>query len=234
MSQNKNKIPNDFQRKGLELINSLVSLSESVFFLVEPDMQHRGAVVFDSRSDIEKQYTTTYGRMDPLNPERFSDTDDLVVTLDSQMAAHLLKQTIYYQEFMVPNNHRYVADMFFRHEGQIIAVLSMLREERLGNYSEEELQLLRKLQPFLEYSLKSVYLPKRHKERLSIYEKYGLTERELDVIELLLSGTSNKEIAVELSLGLATVKTHLHHIFQKTSVQSRSELVAKVLLDLQS
>ncbi len=228
-----NSVPNEFQHKALELINSLLSLSDSVFFLVEPDMQHRGAVVFNSPSDLEKEYSATYWKMDPLNPERFRNRDDRVVTLDSQMAPHLLRQTIYFQEFMVPHNHRYVTDMFFRQEGEIIAVLTMLREESLGNFSQQELALLNRLQPFFEYSLKSVWLPRRNSQRNSVSQKYGLTEREVDVIELLLSGATNKEIAAELSLGLATVKTHLHHIFQKTEVQSRSELVAKVLLDLQ-
>lgn len=228
----KHNFPNIFQRKALDLINDLIPLSASVFFLVEPDMRHRGAVVYKSGSEIEKQYETTYGIMDPLNPERFSRSDERVVTLDSQMSPHMLKKTVYYQEFMVPNNHRFVADMFFRYEGQIVAVLSMLREEGQGNYSRDELKLLCKLQPFLEYSLNAVYLPQRKEERTSIIEKYSLTERELDVLELLLNGSSNKDIAVELGLGLATVKTHLHHIFQKISVFSRSELIAKVLQDL--
>ncbi|MBN1006763.1 helix-turn-helix domain-containing protein [Amphritea pacifica] len=126
-----------------------------------------------------------------------------------------------------------VADMFFHHYGRIIVVLSMLREEDMGNYSGDELALLCKLQPFIEYSLNVVYLTQRQQERTSTTEKDGLAERELDVIELLLSGASNKAIAVDLCPGLATVKTHLHHIYQKVSVQSRSELVANVLLNLQ-
>ncbi|RTE67555.1 DNA-binding response regulator [Amphritea opalescens] len=227
------KFPNEFQRKALALINDLMPLSELVFFLVEPDMRHRGAVVYKSGADIEKQYEAAYSQMDPLNPERFTNRDDRVVTLDSQMSPHLLKQTIYYQEFMVPNNHRFVADMLFRHEGRIIAVLTMLREAGLGNYSTHELHLLRSLQPFLEYSLNAVYLPHRNDERQSITDHYALTERELDVLELLLSGSSNKEIALALGLGLATIKTHLHNIFQKVSVQSRSELIAKILPLLQ-
>lgn len=230
--KNNNKIPNQFQSKSLEMINSLLPLSGAIFFLVEPDMQHRGVVLYNMKPDIEKEYTTHYSSLDPLNPARFSHSEDTLVTLDSQMAAHMLKQTLYYQEFMVPNNHRYVTDMFFRQEGRIIAVISMLREEALGKFLPDELMLLKKVQPFLEYSLNAVYMPQRNQERQSISEKYSLTERELDVLELLLSGTSNKQIAIELNLGLATIKTHLHHIFQKTNVQTRSELVSTVLLDL--
>ncbi|KEA65238.1 hypothetical protein ADIMK_0560 [Marinobacterium lacunae] len=48
----------------------------------------------------------------------------------------------------------------------------------------------------------------------------------------VLRGSSNKAIATDLALGEATVKTHLIRIFRKTEVKKRSELVAKVLLDL--
>lgn len=229
-----NQIPNQFQKKSLELINSLVQVSSSSFFLVEHGMQHRGTVVQDNKPDIDREYTTKYASMDPLNPEKFQDSDSVVVTLDSQIAPHMLKQTLYYQEFMQQYNHRYVADMFFRNEGQIVAILSLLREESLGNFTSQELTLLKKVQPFMEYSLNTVYLPQRDQERQSITERYQLTERELDVLELLISGANNKQIANELSIGLATTKTHLHHIFQKMEVSTRSELVSKVVLELQA
>lgn len=228
-----NRIPNQFQKKSLELVNNLLELSSSIFFLVEPDMQHRGAVVSNAKADMEKEYTSKYGVMDPLNPARFNDSDLSVVTLDSQISPHILKQTLYYQEFMQPHNHRYVADIFFRNEGKIIAILSLLRDETLGNYTPAEITLLEKIQPFLEYSLNTVYLPQREQERSSVKDQYQFTDRELDVLELLISGANNKQIAAELNIGLATIKTHLHHIFQKTSVQSRSELVSKIVLELQ-
>ncbi len=232
VSNQENLLPHKFQHQSLSLINSVVELSGSIFFLVEPDMHHKGAVLYDMSPSIEKEYTSTYSSLDPLNPERFADKELTVVTLDSQMPAHLLKQTLYYQEFMQPNNHRYVADMFFRQDGQIVAVLSMLRQESLGPFTHDELELLKKLQPFMEFSLNAVYLPKRNEERQQISSKYQLTTRELDTLELVISGASNKAIASHLSLGLATVKTHLHHIFQKTEVSSRSELVAKMLKEL--
>ena len=227
------EIINQFQNQALAMISSLLPLSSAVFFLVEPDMKHRGTVVFNSSKSMDRQYTASFGKMDPLSPERFDETDDRVVTLDSCIAPHLLKQTIYFQDFMVPHNHRYVADMFFRSEGRVMAVLTMLREASIGNFTADELAVLRKLQPFVEYSLKSVYLPERKEQRGSFIERFRLTEREVDVVELLIAGRSNKEIAAELSLGLATIKTHLHHIFNKTSVQNRSELVALALRTLQ-
>lgn len=50
-----------------------------------------------------------------------------------------------------------------------------------------------------------------------------LTPRELDVLRLITAGMSNKEIAVRLSVTVATVKTHLEHILQKLQVSDRTQ-----------
>jgi len=67
-------------------------------------------------------------------------------------------------------------------------------------------------------------------ERMSGSEAGGeLSERELEVLRLLVDGASNKGIAQRLSLSENTVKAHLSHIFNKLGVQSRAEAVAVAL-----
>lgn len=53
-----------------------------------------------------------------------------------------------------------------------------------------------------------------------------LTERELDVLRLLDTGASNREIAKTLFVSEATVKTHLVHLFDKLGADSRSRAIA--------
>ena len=50
-----------------------------------------------------------------------------------------------------------------------------------------------------------------------------LTERETDVLRLLALGRANKEIALELSIGEKTVKTHVSSILRKLNVPSRTQ-----------
>ena len=52
---------------------------------------------------------------------------------------------------------------------------------------------------------------------------YGLTERELDVLELMVEGLSNPQIADKLVITTATAKAHVHSILQKLCVSSRTQ-----------
>jgi DNA-binding CsgD family transcriptional regulator len=57
---------------------------------------------------------------------------------------------------------------------------------------------------------------------------FGITRRERDVIEKLLEGKSDREIAEELYISPRTVDTHLRTVFRKCSVRSRLQLTRLV------
>ena len=52
----------------------------------------------------------------------------------------------------------------------------------------------------------------------------SLTTRELEIVELVVSGASNKEIAFQLNVSDGTIKVHLNNIFRKLRVPSRADL----------
>jgi len=58
-----------------------------------------------------------------------------------------------------------------------------------------------------------------HKEK-----PYGLTSREIEIVEAITAGDSNRDIATRLNISLQTVKHHLTSIFDKTGTSSRLEL----------
>ena len=60
-------------------------------------------------------------------------------------------------------------------------------------------------------------------------ERSALSERETDVLRLLVQGLSNKEIATRLDVSESTVKNTLQQLFAKTSVRTRAQLVRVAL-----
>lgn len=55
----------------------------------------------------------------------------------------------------------------------------------------------------------------------------ALTPREIEIVRALESGATNGQLAQQLFISVATVKTHLLHIFQKLGVESRTAAVTE-------
>lgn len=58
-------------------------------------------------------------------------------------------------------------------------------------------------------------------------EKLKLSNREYEVLQLLIRGYSNAEIANDLYLSLSTVKTHVSNLLSKMDVKSRTQAIEK-------
>ena len=60
-----------------------------------------------------------------------------------------------------------------------------------------------------------------------------LSERELEVLQLIAAGKTNRQVATELFVSVGTVKTHVNNIYRKLDIHSRTQAVAKArALDL--
>jgi len=79
---------------------------------------------------------------------------------------------------------------------------------------------------FLRYPVPT--LPGMDEVPEAFLTKYGITDREREIILKVVQGKSNADIAGELFISLATVKTHLHNIYRKIGVDSRFDLLARV------
>ena len=62
-------------------------------------------------------------------------------------------------------------------------------------------------------------------------KSYNLSEREKEVLQLLVNGYSYKMIAAEMFIAMDTVRSHIKKIYDKLHVNSKSEAVAKAFRD---
>jgi len=57
---------------------------------------------------------------------------------------------------------------------------------------------------------------------MEIFQPYGLTSREIELLSLIAQAKTNKEIGIILNISLHTVGSHLGHIYSKLGVNSRT------------
>lgn len=58
--------------------------------------------------------------------------------------------------------------------------------------------------------------------------RYRLSKREAEVVELVMLGFRNRDIAATLGTSPTTVKKHLTHVFDKVGVDTRTQLVSRI------
>ena len=65
-------------------------------------------------------------------------------------------------------------------------------------------------------------------ERDAVKRCYGLSDREAQVVDLVLRGYGNRDIALSLGIASTTAKKHLSSIFNKVGVDSRAQLISRL------
>lgn len=63
------------------------------------------------------------------------------------------------------------------------------------------------------------------KDRQGLKQKYTLSDREIEVVELLVKGMTNKLISSDLHISINTVKSHIKRIYSKLGISNRLQLV---------
>jgi DNA-binding NarL/FixJ family response regulator len=81
------------------------------------------------------------------------------------------------------------------------------------------------LAPEVQHRLVTVTLQARAAAGASEPDRHGLSAREVQVLALIAAGRSNTEIARELVLSNATIKSHINHIFAKIGARDRAQAV---------
>ncbi|MEV0671596.1 LuxR C-terminal-related transcriptional regulator [Mycobacterium sp. NPDC050441] len=216
-----------FKRNTMEFLSRFVRVSGMVFYSVD-DTMNAGEHVFDRiRPEENGRYTGYFHELDPFHPRRFAGSGaDLATSND---LGQRLDRTDYYAEFFRPMGYRYEAELYLRHAGRIVAGVSLLKSAQDGDFTKEEIGFLQKSHGYVEQSYCMLGQLPSTPSSSAVPEHWKLSARERDVVELLAQGASNGDIARSLFISVPTVKTHLQHVYRKSDVHTRTELVTRLV-----
>ena len=159
---------------------------------------------------------------DPVSFKRFySDMDNHVELLSQHNCSE--RYTDFTERWKIQDT----AEIFFRkRNGDPIFGLSIVREKQKTEFTPFDQNIL---ESFYQLSEKYFLHHVDTLDKAYLSASYNLTKQEIIVLEHLLNGVTNSSIAVQLNCSLATIKTHIQHIYQKINVVSRQELICKFL-----
>lgn len=104
----------------------------------------------------------------------------------------------------------------------LFAVTGKKRERAVARQIEENLQhRMNEFEAQRQEKSKQI----RQEQVQEFCQHYHLTERETEILRLILDGKSNQEISEELYITVGTVKAHIHSIFGKLEISRRSQLM---------
>lgn len=214
-----------------KMLHVLVPYSQGYFLLFDENNHmdlHKSRFVHMSR-ESQKGYINYFYNRDYLkyifeftvSTSTYRDTDIL--------EDEVRKSTEFYKEFLHPQNIPYGCGILLLKKRKLIGIVNLFRSGEMGDFSDKDMLVLDSLKLHLENILINLtegdktLQEGRGKEFM---KRYRLSAREQEVIGLMEKGFSNKEMEEVLSISLSTVKKHVFHIYEKTGVKSRTQLLA--------
>ncbi|MBM7540660.1 AAA family ATPase [Amphibacillus cookii] len=166
---------------------------------------------------------------------RYVDRTKKLVNTSNNTHAEIYKGTSYIMEY----SQKSTLCMPLFIQGQYVGILYLENRWIANLFSEEQFSILkflgtqamfvtRLIEPFKSDTIdlkQALYKNDNVDEELMIYD--DLTDRELEIINLMAAGHSNKEIAKILGVKIGTIKVHIHNIFSKLDVNRRTMAIFK-------
>jgi len=192
-------------------------------------------ICYNINDSVLKAYNDYYWQLDDIRNLAFDQKEPIIST--QLMDYKTWVNTEYFNDFLAKNRLYYSCGIDIHAEQRLLGTISLFRTNKDNNFTTNDLIYLKILAKHSSNHLKKLFeieklknIHNKRKETLLINKanNFNLSNREKDVLKLILTGKTNEEIASELFISVNTVKKHLSHIFNKTEVHNRTELAAIV------
>lgn len=206
-------------------IGALIPYHQSNFYAIDPksgDPFIRDAYFIDTDERLIPAFFESYQPQNNYLINLFNYKQSIVFVESDVLDENTRRNTDFYKNFLAPQGLLCGCGIILIENGCKIGVVSIFRKETWNDFTEKEVFILELFKTHLtELVMKFVSQQKecmnRHTERL--------TTREKEILELIMKGYSNEEIAEKLFITVSTTKKHVYHIFSKYGVNNRMSLI---------
>lgn len=212
----------------LKWLCSAIDSTAGVCYLVDPQLRQSHFLTYNVDLAFHRRYVRGLYQFDPLHPRHFPSEQQRIVTLTDALPGRIRSNSDYFGMFVAPQSIQDIVEVFFRRGDRIVAGVSLLKYRPGAPLSIDNIRLIGTVHPLIEHYLVTIIAAMEQPDPEAPCNPFGFTERESSIVGWVQAGLSNKQIARQLGIGVATVKTHVRAILSKTETTSRATLLAKL------
>lgn len=181
----------------------------------------------EDMADIENTYLTIqdkdYARWSMMSGQ------SVIMRETDLMNEEERTETLLYKKCYKPYGLHYSIQLNLIYNSTFLGVVTLYRKKSEGDFTDNEIFILKSFIDHLCYRFS------KHSDNInkkistaqidSLAFKYKLTNREVEVLALILDGIDNKEIADKLCISIYTLKKHIQNLYRKMNVTTKWELL---------
>ena len=213
--------------RGQLIVREILRFSEHLFSSPAVMMtwvgeggEYEVAQIGEVPDSFSRDYTPDVERYDPLRVKNLTQKPDHIHCLSAIPATDNRKQL--YADYLSNHGFQDELDLVLSDHGAPVAILSVLRDRQFDATSS----ILSAFHRYTAQLFGTHPNVRRRARELTLSSRYQLTAREIEVVELIREGASNRDISEILGVGLSTVKTHVVRALDKVGARSRLELTS--------
>lgn len=211
--------------KLVEFVQATLHASGSIFCWVQSPEEMVFPKIVGVSPYLLNEYFDGMNEYDPLNVLDLLERQSTIVMLEQERRRQPDGHKAIHDRFLERHNIKDEIDFIFWQNDKPAALLAILKQDEDPPFQTNEFQW-EAMRQYIEHNLG--YHPKVVHERMRgrLSQEFGLTPREVEIIELLQYGASNAKISEACGIGISTVKTHIINILDKLGVENRASAVA--------
>lgn len=221
------------QKNVLQNIKHIIHYDKASFYLTERQGDHvfRCPVGVNITDGELQDYINKYEEIDYLKYIAVSAKSGVYRHTDL-FTDSAREETEYYRILFVPSEIHYGVLLAVVFNDIYLGAVSLYRSKSEADFSDRDLFILAMLKDHLGVRLYKEFLmesssscmPKMGLDASQLTERYNLTPRETEIVNLLCQGLTNDEICRKLYICANTLKKHNLNIYKKLGINSRLQL----------
>jgi DNA-binding CsgD family transcriptional regulator len=213
-----------FVDETLQFVARMTRVRAIAFYVIDRAADHCTFRRLGVPETFHREYKAGMCKFDPFEYHRLEPAAKGPALLSRAVSQIPTPEERHYVHFVQAHGYEDVIETNFWSDGRLLGGISYLLDQ--GDDASEIASVIDAMNPYIEYNLRGFSGRTKSELRSDLAKSFSLSPRELDVVELLMSGQTNSAISEALYISVATVKSHVLKIFEKAGVPNRASLVS--------